>query len=336
MKRARWVAAVAACVLMGSPCGAGAQVPRAGETVVRLAEGVTLAFSMEGGEHQPRAYLLEDRAIAHDGEIHRLVVDEHNVARFAYALTARSTPEGRAVLQLRPIKRSESFEAFAPKRSPGDTGPFSFVQSIRFDERLTTMAHDQVIGSVVPGDILRMDVFEHPQTGHRIAEVIRVVALSQPGVRRVEAVRAAAGVAAHERPTLRFDGLTIRRNGGLFVQQAVGNSAAGRVLMLGLRGRGTLVFGAEADPDASATGMASVDGPRLRFWLDGEEFDVESSEPIGPDGVVSLWMYFEPGDPTWIGTSPDSASPAASKIWIGAGNDVGTTLRNLRHGRPQP
>lgn len=64
----------------------------------------------------------------------------------------------------------------------------------------------------------------------------------------------------------------------------------------------------------------------MRFWLDGQEYEYVSAEPVGPAGLSSLWMYVVDRDVP----DPSRRDPRAGRIWVGASDSVDAALAMLR------
>lgn len=312
----RLAARVSMTVVLTTVMAAAAQAASSRELTMRLSDGIVLAVSMEGIEGHAQSPDIDVRSSARTGEVHRLVVDEKGIARFAYAVTVEPDGEG-AALSFRPVRLHETLGAFSP-------GTPTYTLSFGLDGSIATLGERQTTGRVSEGDVIRLDVFEQPETGRRLTDVIRVVELSPSSVRRLAASRA---VRSAKPPTLTLawfeltrDGETLTRTGGL---------ATGHTLMLGLVGRGTVIFGTEPHPDEPSAGMATIEGSTLRFWLDGQEYACVSAEPIGPEGLTSLWMYVVDRDVP----DPSMRDFFKGPVWVGASDSVEGALTMFR---PRP
>jgi hypothetical protein len=292
---------------------AAAEARSSRELTMRLSDGIVLAVSMDGVDGDAPSPDIDVRSSARTGEVHRLVVDERGIARFAYAVSVEPDGEG-AALSFRPVRLHETLGAFSPG-TPTYTLPFGL------DGAVATLDEHQTTGRVSEGDVIRLDVFEQPETGRRLTDVIRVVELSPSSVRRLAASRA---LSSGKPPTLTLAQFELKRDGTLVGR--MGGLATNHVVMLGLVGRGTVIFSAEPHPDEPSAGMATVEGGTLRFWLDGHEYEYVSAEPVGPAGLTSLWMYVadrDVPDPSW-------RDRRAGPIWVGASDSVDRALAMLR------
>lgn len=309
----RWSARLSMPLVLAVGMGAAAEAQSSRELTMRLSEGIVLAVSMDGVDGDAESPDIDVRSSARTGEVHRLVVDEKGVARFAYAVSIE--PEGQgAALSFRPVRLHETLGAFSPG-TPTYTLPF------RLDGSIGTLAERQGTGRVSEGDVIRLDVFEQPQTGRRLTDVIRVVELSPSSVRRLAASRA---VRSAQPPTLTLAQFELRRDGQVLGR--MGGLATGHVVMLGVVGRGTVIFSAEPHADEPSAGMATIERGTLRFWLDGQEYEYISAEPVGPAGLTSLWMYVVDRDVP----DPSRRDPRAGPLWVGASGSVERALAMLR------
>lgn len=312
----RWSARVSMALVLAVGLGAAAEAQSSRELTMRLSDGIVLAVSMDGVEGDPGTPDIDVRSSSRSGEVHRLVVDERGVARFAYAVSVEPDGAG-AALAFRPVRLHETLGAFSP-------GTPTYTLSFGLDGTIATLDERQTTGRVGEGDVIRLDVFEQPQTGRRLTDVIRVVELSPSSVRRLAASRA---VPSAKPATLTLSQFELKRDGEVLAR--TGGLATGHVVMLGLVGRGTVIFGTEPHPDEPSVGMATIEGSTLRFWLDGREYECVSAEPIGPEGLTSLWMYVIDRDVP----DPSMRDFFKGPVWVGASGSVEGALAMFR---PRP
>jgi hypothetical protein len=249
----------------------------AGETRVTVADGIVLGLSMSGVSSTSA---LVARVRVRDGEVYRLVVDATGLARFAYAI--RLDPVGTGVeVVFRPVRLHEALRAFAPQQ-PTYTLPFRL-------DALVTLPDIQRSGAVAVGDDVALDLFDNRDTGQRIGDRVRMLAIDPRAIGQLAATRRAA---IEARPELTLAGMTIRRGGQIIRHGKPGNLATGYAVGLGLgNGAGTAVFSAEAPGSAVPEGVALVDGATIRFTVDGHEYECSGTDPIGPPGLTSVWLY---------------------------------------------
>jgi hypothetical protein len=85
--------------------------------------------------------------------------------------------------------------------------------------------------------------------------------------------------------------MTIRRTGRVLNADRPGTLATAHAVGLGLGENGTVVFSAEPPQAEGPYGVATIDGSVLRFTLDGVQYECTGSDPVGPPGLSSVWMY---------------------------------------------
>jgi hypothetical protein len=274
------VVALAQLALVGSASAAVAQEAPAGETRLTVADGIVVGLSMSGVSPSPAA-ALEGRVRVQDGEVYRLIVDGAGRARFSYAI--RIDPRGKGVeLVFRPVRLHEAVRAFAPQQR-------TYQLPFRLESGLVTLPEMQTSGPLSAGDSVTLDLFDNRDTGQRIGDQLRVIAVSPKAVEQLAATRKAR---AEARAVLTIAGITIRRAGRVIRSDRPGTFALGHVVGLGLgTDVGTAIFSAEPPQDEPPYGVATVDGHTLRFTLDDQEYECSGTEPIGPPGLTSLWMY---------------------------------------------
>jgi hypothetical protein len=270
------------------------------ETRVTVAEGIVLGLSMSGVS-SPATAGLEPRVRVQDGEVYRLIVDGTGRARFSYAIRIDARG-GRVEVVFRPVRLHEALRAFAPQQRTYDL-PF------RLEGGLITLPDIQTSGAVSAGDSISLDLFDNPETGQRIGDQLRVIAISPKAVEQLAAMRKAR---IESRAVLMVNGMTIRRGGQVINSDRPGSLATGHVVAMGLgEGVGTVIFSAEPPQMEVPDGVALVDGHTLRFTLDGVEYECSGTEPVGPAGLTSVWMYVV-REPSRFGKG----------YWVGAGDTV--------------
>ncbi len=271
------------------------------ETRVTIADGIVLGLSMSGVT-SPATAGLEPRVRVKDGEVYRLIVDAAGRARFSYAIRIDARG-GRVEVVFRPVRLHEAVRAFAP--------PQAFYNlPFRLEGGLVTLPDVQTSGAISAGDSISLDLFDNPETGQRIGDQLRVIAISPKAVEQLAATRKAR---IESRAELTIAGLTIRRGDRVLNSDKPGTFATGHVVGLGLGAEvGMAIFSAEPPQTEVPYGVAFVDGHTLRFTLDGQEYECSGTEPIGPPGLTSLWMYVERQPPSfvkgyWVAASDGSA-----------------------------
>lgn len=275
------------------------------ETRVTVADGIVLGLSMSGVA-SPATAGLEPRVRVQDGEVYRLIVDAAGRARFAYAIRIDARG-GRVEVVFRPVRLHEAVRAFAPPQ-PFYTLPF------RLEGGLVTLPDIQMSGAVSAGDSISLDLFDNPETGQRIGDQLRVIAISPKAVAQLAAMRKAR---IESRAVLTIAGMTIRRAGQVINSDKPGTLASGHVVGLGLGAEvGMAIFSAEPPQMEVPYGVAFVDGHTLRFTLDGQEYECSGSDPIGPPGLTSLWMYVERQPPSFVKGFSVAASDDSADTFI--------------------
>lgn len=302
-----------AIALMAWTMGAPALAQTSGAAVARItvADGIDLELSMTGVK--PTFPDLESRVQVQDGEVYRMIVDGQGNARFAYALRLEPRSEGLE-LRFRPVRLHEAVRAFAPRQR-------TYTLPFRLDSGLATFADVQSSGTIRPGDSIELDLFEQRDTGHRVGDVVRLVSVSEAGLARLAALRTHQ---QENRPVLTVAGMTIRRAGRLINADQPGTFATSPVIGLGLgEGNGTVIFSAEPPQTEVPYGVATIDGRILRFTLDGIEYECTGSEPVGPPGLSSVWMY--------VRREP---LPYVKGFFVAGGDSVDALMNPTRPGRP--
>ncbi|WP_291984096.1 hypothetical protein [Luteitalea sp.] len=267
--------------LMAWTMGAPVLAQTSGPAVARItvADGIELELSVTGV--RPNGRDLEPRVQVQDGDVYRMIVDGDGYARFAYALRLEARTGGVELL-FRPVRLHEAMQAFAPRQR-------TYVSPFRLDSGLATFSDVQSSGTIRPGDSITLDLFEQRETGHRVGDVVKVTSVSVAGLARLAALRTRR---EDNRPVLTVAGMTIRRAGRVLNADRPGTLATAHAVGLGLGEKnGTVFFSAEPPQTEVPYGVATIDGRVLRFTLDGVEYECTGSEPVGPPGLSSVWMY---------------------------------------------
>jgi len=266
-------------LLIASVCPPAAAQVNAGAAQVTIADGIDLALSMSGVT--PGTRPLQSTVRVHDGELYRLIVDGAGYARFAYAV--RVEPRAAGVeLMLRPVRLHEAVTAFAPRQR-------AFTLPFKLDSGLNTLPDTQWSGDMRAGDTLTLDLFHQPGTHQRIGDIVTLASVTNAGLARLKALRDQRREA---RPELTVAGITIRRDGRILNGDRPGTFATGHAVGLGLADAAvTVLFSAEPPQTEAPYGVAAIDGRTLRFTLDGHEYECTATDPIGPAGLTSVWLY---------------------------------------------
>jgi hypothetical protein len=259
---------------------ARAQQALTAETRVTIADGIVLGLSISGVA-SPATVGLEPRVRVQDGEVYRLIVDGAGRARFSYAI--RVDPRATGVdLVFRPVRLHEAVRAFAPQQR-------TYELPFRLENELVTLPDVQTSGVMSAGDSVSLDLFDNRDTGQLVGDRLRVIAIGSTAVEQLAATRKAR---KDSRPVLTVAGMTVHRAGRMIRSDKPGTFATGHVVGLGLGvDVGTAIFSAEPPQNEAPYGVATVDGNTLRFTLDDEAYECLGTEPIGPPGLTSVWLY---------------------------------------------
>lgn len=266
--------------LLASASAAAGQETRTRENRVTIADGIVLGLSMSGVTASPNVD-PDSWVRVQDGEVYRLVVDAAGRARFSYAI--RVDPRAQSVeVVFRPVRLHEALRAFAPRQA-------TYLLPFRLESGLVTLPDIQRSGAVSAGDSVTLDLFDNRETGQRIADRVRMIAISPKAVAELAAMRQAG---LDSRSVLTVAGMTTRRAGLVLNTDKPGTLATGHAVGLGLGPEvGTAIFSAEPPQNEVPEGVALVDGHTLRFAIDGQEYECSGTEPIGPPELTSVWMY---------------------------------------------
>lgn len=246
---------------------------------VAIADGIELELSMTGVTSGTR--VLQPSARVHDGDLYRLIVDGDGYARFAYAVRVEPRPSG-IELMFRPVRLHEALHAFKPRQS-------TYESPFKLDSGLRTLPDVQWSGAMRVGDRATLDLFQQPGSDQRIGDQIAIVSVTPTGLSRLRMWRAQR---QDTRPVLTVAGMTIRRNGRVLHRDQPGDFATGHAIGIGLGdGAATVLLSAEPPGDHVPYGVAIIDGRTLTFALDGAEYECTTTDPIGPEGLTSVWMY---------------------------------------------
>ncbi len=201
----------------------------------------------------------------------RIYRDQNNLTVFAYELAVERTSDGTQFrLTARPT--GDEFAARFPNADLGKPTP--------------TLAAPLASALLNPGEQFTIDIPTDPGLQLNVADVVEVQ-LNPRGT--------PADTGAQSSAPLRFVALQVRADGKLLSSGPGGAVVAGRYVMFYLPGRGGYFFSAEPVTGPAFAQIGIVDGAKLHFTLQNQEYDCESEAPIlVKSDSGQLWVYHDP------------------------------------------
>ena len=238
---------------------------------VSLSNGIQLRVYASTSDGAP-VRLKTELEPASGNSFYRMYRDENGLVVFAYELAVERTPDGD---QVRAIARPAGTE-FAAKFPNADGG-----------KPAPTLSAPRESGLLASGGRFAMEIPSDPGLQQVITDTVQI-RISQRGAPQTD--DETRGSAA-----LRFDAINVSINGTLVSEGGAGAVVAGRYAMFYIPGRGGYFFSADPVSRRAFVQVGDVDGARLRFTLDGSNYECESEAPILVHAERGqIWVYHDP------------------------------------------
>lgn len=262
-------------------------------STVTLDNGVQLKIEADFGHPTGQQTLTVQMARASGDSFYRIFRDQTGLAVYAYRVVFQLAANGSAVTASAQPYDEQFMDQF-PNADGGKPTP--------------TLAMEQAIGPIGSGQSATLDLFEIPGVGLHVTETVSLVLDS----RRVPG-------------PLRFADLEITIDGKV-IPVAQQLPVSGSVVMFYLPGRGGYFFSA-SNPGHGFVKAGAIDGNRMRFTVENENFDCATSQPILTSPASGeLWVLhvadFKP-DGNWT-THPRTGQtqPAPDQFFTAASDSL--------------
>ncbi len=239
-------------------------------STVSLSNGVLVEILTQP---QPSAAsgLRAEMEPASGNSFYRIYRDENNLVVFVYELAVQQTSDGK---QFRVTARpaGDEFAARFPNADAGKPAP-----------TLSAPIESPLLNS---GERFSIDIPTDPGLQLAIGDVVQIQ-LNQRGT--------AAETGAQSSAQLRFAALRVSVGGRILSSGAAGAIVAGRYLMFYAPGRGGYFFSNEPVSEPPFAHIGIVEGAKLKFTLDNEEYECESEDAILVKSERGqIWVYHDP------------------------------------------
>jgi len=237
---------------------------------VALSNGVRLEIQTQP-EPSAASGLKAEIQPASGNSFYRIYRDQNNLAVFAYELAVERTSDG---MQFRLTARPAGDE-FAARFPNADAG------------KPTPTLPEPIASSLLnSGEQFAIDIPTDPGLQLNIADAVEVQ-INPRGTPVETGARSSA--------QLRLVALRVRADGKLLSSGGGGAVVAGRYVMFYVPGRGGYFFSVEPVGELAFAQIGIVDGGKLHFALENQEYDCESEEPILVKSERGqLWVYHDP------------------------------------------
>ncbi|HUA86521.1 MAG TPA: hypothetical protein VMB85_21835, partial [Bryobacteraceae bacterium] len=262
-------------------------------SLISLDNGVQLKIAAAFGNPTGQETLTVQMARATGNSVYRIFRDQNQLAVYAYQLSFDLALNGTAV-SVTASPYDEQFVTQFPLADGGKPTP--------------TLSEDRPLGAIGSGQASSLDLFNIPGMGLSVSETISV---------EIDSRRVAG--------PLRFENVELSINGKIIpvVQQ---RPVSGEFVLFYVPGRGAFIFSA-SDPGHGFLKTGVIDGDRMKFFLDNDQYDCEASQPIltrpetGQLWVLHLADYKPAGD--WT-THPRAGEtrPAAEQFFAAASDSL--------------
>lgn len=268
---------------------------------ISLDNGVRLKIEAAFGHPTGQQTLTVQMVRAGGNSVYRIFRDQTQLAVYAYQLFFDLAGNGSAVSVTAQPYGAPFIDAF-PYADGGKPTP--------------TLFEERPLGTIGANQAATLDLFHIPGMGLDVSETVSV---------EIDAQRVSG--------PLRFADLEVSINGRI-LPLAQQMPVSGPFLMFYLPGRGAYLFSA-TDPGHGFLKTGVVDGNRLKFFVDNEEYDCAASQPIltrpetGQVWVLHLADYQPSG--SWT-THPRSGGPrpASGQFFAAASDSLSWWLENGR------
>lgn len=234
-------------------------------STIELSNSVELRVEANLGQPTGQQTLKVELARASGNSFYRIFRDQNNLTVFAYELVVNRSADGSDFrFSARPA--AVEFAARFPNADGGKPVP--------------SLSTEQNLRAVRSGEKAEVGLFEIPGMGLRVTDSVHV---------RMNPAGTGAG-------QIRFAGLRVSANGTAAVNEARRTPVSGRYAMFYIPGKGGYFFSTELPVDRTNFLKAgAVDGSRMKFSIDNDEFEVTAAEPILPgSGSGEVWVFHDP------------------------------------------
>jgi hypothetical protein len=280
---------------MAASCIAFGQI----SSLITVSNGVQIEITADLGKPTGQEQLTVEMARASGNSFYRIFRDQNKLAVFAYELKVDLAAGGEALTAVAQPVETE-FAARYPNADAGKPVP--------------TLSADHPLGSLSSGASASLGLFEIPGMGIQLTDTMRVK-LNQRG----------GGAGA-----LRLAGLRVTLNRQPISGPAPSSSVAGTFVMFYLPGRGGFFFSAEQPVGRPFENIGTIEGARLRFTVNNDNYECIASQPILPQGENGqVWVY---NDPSYVPESnwtqdPHSATAGGEQFFTAASDSLGWWLK---------
>jgi len=242
---------------------------------------------------------------ASGNSFYRIYRDENNLVVFVYELAVQQTSDGK---QFRVTARAagDEFAARFPNADAGKPAP-----------TLSAPIESPLLNS---GERFSIDIPTDPGLQLAIADVVRIQ-LNQRG--------APSETGAQSSAQLRFAALRVSVGGRPLSSGAAGAIVAGRYVMFYAPGRGGYFFSNEPVSGPAFAHIGIVEGAKLKFTLDNEEYECESEAAILVKSERGqIWVYHDPNyRPAGNWTKSDPSEGSRDQFFTAASDSLHWWLR---------
>ncbi|HUJ49581.1 MAG TPA: hypothetical protein VLW25_05260 [Bryobacteraceae bacterium] len=238
-------------------------------STVGLSNGVRLEILTQP-EPSAASGLKAEMEPASGNSVYRIYRDENNLVVFVYELAVEQTSDGK---QFRVTARAagDEFAARFPNADAGKPAP-----------TLSAPIGSPLLNS---GERFSIDIPTDPGLQLAIADVVRIQ-LNQRGTGPETGAQSSA--------QLRFAALRVRAEGRLLSSGAAGAIVAGRYVMFYVPGRGGYFFSTEPVSGPVFAHIGIVEGSKLKFTLDNQDYECESEDAILLKSERGqIWVYHD-------------------------------------------
>jgi hypothetical protein len=282
-------------VLIAASCMAFGQI----SSLITISNGVQIEIKSDLGTPTGQELLTVEMARASGNSFYRIFHDQNKLAVFAYELKVDLASGGNALT----ATASPVEDEFAARYPNADAG-----------KPVPTLSADHPLGSLSSGESAFLGLFEIPGMGIKLTDTLRV---------KLNQTAGGAG-------SLRLAGVRVTLNGQAISGPRLVSSVTGKFAMFYVPDRGGFFFSLEPVEGRPFQNAGIIEGRRMRFTLNNENYECNASQPILPQAENGqVWVY---NDPSYVPESnwtqdPHSSAPGTEQFFMAASDSLGWWLK---------
>jgi hypothetical protein len=283
-----------------------AQVPAKHQQVLQVSNGGFVAFKSETSatnnnraiDSQSLASLIYSQALSADNHIvHRVLTDADRRVIFGYDLSIDSDPITKK-FSIGVLPADETFRRSFLKNSNQPA-----------NEAFATFPKSTTQQTLDDGDAVSLELLVNPKSGVKIVDVVRVT--FDRSILRENSFESVPKDFSLDAVMLSVKGYQLLLDGRQVAKSKATVGCRGSLLWLYIPERGRFIFSLVPREGYAFEKIGVLDGDKIRFAVNGEQYEWSSSVPILPSGGTwNLWVLQDPNyTPLFASDKPIATPP---------------------------